>query len=173
MAPESLSVRRVQPGDWAVLRDLRLRGLREDPDAFGSTFAETSQRPDDHWRAWASDHAEGADGCTLLAFACETAGGLVRCRREPGRRAVFGVYSMWVAPELRRRGAGLALLAGVERFAAAHGGRELELSVMEDAIPARALYERAGFRLDGRREPTPNRAADELGMRRELAPVNP
>jgi ribosomal protein S18 acetylase RimI-like enzyme len=168
---EPISVRRVRAEDWRRLRDLRLRGLHEDPDAFGSTYAETRKRPEAFWRAWAADHAQGDDRCTLLAFSAAAAGGLVRCQREPERPAIFAVYSMWVAPELRRRGAGLALLEAAERFAAAGGGRAIELTVMEDAAPARALYERAGFRLDGRREPTPNRDVDELGMRRDLAPA--
>jgi RimJ/RimL family protein N-acetyltransferase len=46
---------------------------------------------------------------------------------------------------------------------------------MEDADPARRLYERAGFRLDGRREPAPRRDAAELRMHRTVGrpPLSP
>ena len=63
-------------------------------------------------------------------------------RLEPG---VFGIYSMWVAPEARRRGIALELLAEAERWIAAAGGSEAELNVVDRETPARRLYERAGF----------------------------
>src|SRR6478672_7337242 len=37
--PMSVQIVTAQPGDWAAYRELRLRSLRESPDAYGSTYA--------------------------------------------------------------------------------------------------------------------------------------
>jgi hypothetical protein len=88
--------------------------------------------------------------------------------RQPDRPTVFSVYSMWVAPEARQRGVGLRLLAAAEMWIVESGGSEAELQVVDRAAPARALYERAGYRFDGRREPSAHAGAAELGMRKWL-----
>ena len=54
--------------------------------------------------------------------------------------------SMGVIPSARRTGAAAALLARVLDDARARGDRWLRLEVFETNLPARALYERAGFR---------------------------
>ena len=84
---------------------------------------------------------------------------------------MFGIYSMWVAPEARRRGIALELLAEAERWIEAAGGSEAELNVVDQETPARRLYERAGFRLDGRSEPAGHPGATELGMRKRLRTI--
>jgi GNAT superfamily N-acetyltransferase len=81
---------------------------------------------------------------------------------------MFGVYSMWVAPEVRRRGVALALLSAVEDWIRSAGGREAQLSVVESVVPARELYARAGYVPDGRREPAEEPGMSELGMRKAL-----
>ncbi len=37
-------VRETVPDDWRALRDIRLTALRDEPDAFGSTYAEQVAR---------------------------------------------------------------------------------------------------------------------------------
>jgi GNAT superfamily N-acetyltransferase len=167
----AVTIRRVQAGDDQVLREVRLRALTTDPGAFGSTDTEVASRPRAFWRGWASEHATGDDHCTLLALLDGRAVGLIRIEREPRRPGVFGIYSMWVAPEARRRGIALELLAEAERWIEAAGGSEAELNVVDRETPARRLYERAGFRLDGRSEPATHRGAIELGMRKPVRTI--
>lgn len=165
-----MTIRRVRVGDELLLRDVRLRALSTDPGAFGSTDTEVASRPRAFWRGWATEHAAGDDHCTLLALLDGRAVGLIRIEREP-EAGVFGIYSMWVAPEARRRGIALELLADAERWIAAAGGSEAELNVVDRETPARRLYERAGFRLDGRTEPATHPGAVELGMRKPLRTI--
>ena len=173
-APSSnITVRRVRPGDERLLREVRLRALRTDPGAYGATFGETAARGDEFWCGWAAGHAAGDDACTLLAFIGEQPVGLVRVERQPDRPAVFSIYSMWVAPEARRRGLGLRLLADAERWIAGSGGSEAELQVVDRAAPARALYGRAGYWFDGRREPSVHTGSVERGMRKRLRGGDP
>ena len=54
-----MQVRRVRPDEWRALRDVRLRALETDPDAFGATVAEALARPDEEWQS-------RADGSPLV-----------------------------------------------------------------------------------------------------------
>lgn len=64
------------------------------------------------------------------------------------RRAssVVQLASIAVAPEAGGRGVGAMLLEAAEREAARHGARRVRLEVRPDNEPARALYDRAGYR---------------------------
>jgi len=61
------------------------------------------------------------------------------------------IANLAVAPPGRRSGVGGALLAGVLDAAREGGVEAVHLEVRESNAPARALYERAGFRELGRR----------------------
>lgn len=165
-----VTIRRVEAGDEELLRNVRLRALATDPGSFGLPHAEVATRPNSFWATWAAGHSSGDDRCTLLALLDGRPVGLVRIEREPGNPDVFGIYSMWVAPEARRRGIALRLLAEAERWIEAAGGSEAELNVVAGETPARRLYERAGFRLDGRSEPATHAGAAELRMRKRVKP---
>ena len=47
-----MRLRRIREGDAAPLRELRLRALREAPDAFATTFEQASAWPPEHWETW-------------------------------------------------------------------------------------------------------------------------
>lgn len=83
------------------------------------------------------------------------------------------VLTLCVAPASRRGGHARALLRGALPILAALGARRLLLEVAEDNAAARALYEREGFLLAGRRPEYYSRrrggAADALLLLRELA----
>ncbi len=59
--------------------------------------------------------------------------------------------SMAVAPGARRRGTASALLQAILLWAGNQGARQLALEVREANAPALALYQRFGFRIQGRR----------------------
>lgn len=62
------------------------------------------------------------------------------------------ILTFAVAPGLRRRGLGRALLDAGEVAAVSAGARRLFLEVAADNAPARALYAAAGFSEAGRRK---------------------
>lgn len=82
------------------------------------------------------------------------------------------VLTLAVAPFMRRRGIGAALLAGYHDAARARGAERSFLEVAEDNAAALALYERAGYARSGRRKGyyrTPGeRAVDALILTRGL-----
>jgi ribosomal protein S18 acetylase RimI-like enzyme len=121
----------LRPATLETVRPLRLRALREDPDAFGSTLEREQGRPDADWDFWVRD--------SLIAFDGDTAVGMANLKLESDGAQLFG---MWVAPEARGKGVGEMLVnALIERA----GDRPITLCVAETAPAARRLYERLGF----------------------------
>jgi ribosomal-protein-alanine N-acetyltransferase len=110
----------------------------------------------------AEDEA-GPVGLTLLAFVADP---------EAAGSWVADVLAIAVAGRGRRRGMGRRLLdAAVGRAAAAARRwpvRGLRLSVAEDNLPARSLFESAGFRYTGREESFYPRGQRALHMRRPV-----
>jgi hypothetical protein len=69
----SPSVRRLGAGEADLLRDLRLRALREAPMAFGSTLAREEAFEAQEWERWTAASAAGEDQATFIV---EPAAGL-------------------------------------------------------------------------------------------------
>ncbi len=134
-------VRPAAPHEWRTWRDLRMRMLLDAPDAFGSTLAEAQALPDAAWQATLA-----SDPSHALWFAEQdgVAVGVARAEIAPDRLQAH-LYSMWVAPEARRCGAGRALVEAARRWALEHGAFELALEVTEGNLAASELYRRTGF----------------------------
>ena len=137
-----LELRTLEPDDWPLWRELRLRALADAPEAFGSTLAEWQGSGDqeDRWRSrlsipGASDFVVLLDGVAV---------GMVSGVPGEDPESVE-LISMWVSPVARGRGVGDHLIQAVERWGAERGARALRLSVMPANGRAIALYERHGF----------------------------
>jgi GNAT superfamily N-acetyltransferase len=139
-----MQIRRLETSDAPVYRELRLRGLREHPDAFTSSFEEENLRPpaDTEKRL-----AAASDTVMWGGFIEGTLAGVVGMTRETRlkNRHKATLVAMYVAPEYGGRGLGLALVNTVVQAARAAGVELLVLTVTEGNRQAAALYERAGF----------------------------
>jgi GNAT superfamily N-acetyltransferase len=133
-------VERVGARDWRRARDVRLRALADTPDAFGSTLDGELQFDDARW----IERVSRGDAATFLARADDGADvgiavGAANAENEAG------LYSMWVAPEARGKGAGDALIEAVVAWARARGFARVVLDVSDFNEPAIAFYARHGF----------------------------
>lgn len=112
--------------------------------------AATSTRPGaEPWTAEALARRLGLDG--WAGFGAWTAAGLagwILARRAADEAEVVDIC---VAPALRRRGLGRALLEHAAAHMAAAGARRLVLEVAAGNVPALALYRSRGFAAVGRR----------------------
>ena len=149
--PRSVDTRLLTPADAAALRALRLRGLRDNPEAFGSTYAEEVDRSVESVAARLADPDAGfVVGVSLDSV--DVLVGMAGCRRETGRkrRHLASVWGMYVVPEARGAGAGAALLKTVMARARTWDGVEqLTLTVVTENAAARRLYVSRGFRSFG------------------------
>jgi ribosomal protein S18 acetylase RimI-like enzyme len=163
-----LQVRRLTGKDAAAFQALRLKGLREHPDAFGSSFEEEVDRS-------LNQIAEALDA--RFVAGCEREGVLVGIggiRRgdsvKTRHRAV--IWGMYVDPEARGLGAGALLLSSLIDHAR---GRveDVTLTVAAHNEAAVRLYGRFGFiayGLDPGALKLGNDYIDERLMRLVLAP---
>jgi GNAT superfamily N-acetyltransferase len=147
-----VAVARIKPEEWALLRDMRLRALRDAPQAFGQTYENAAAEPELEWRSAARAASAGDRRIWLIARSDVTDTtpqpselGMVQARRRPPADCL--VFSMWVAPEARREGVGRALIEGAAEWARGWGGRRIVLWVTGMNEGAQRFYERIGFRL--------------------------
>jgi len=169
-----VEIRPLTAADAEAFWRLRLRALREHPEAFGMAYEDVRDRPLASVAEELADRARRPDSVVLGAFLPELAG-MVGCFRLEGRKRGHKalVWGMYVTPEARGRGVGRALLdAAVARARAWPGVEQVQLGVMTVNEPARALYRAAGFRVFGlerRSLRLPGRYLDEEHMVLDLA----
>ena len=140
-------IRVLTAADASDFRALRIRALREHPEAFGRTPEEVQPVAAiaEHFRTDAGSDAD----FTLGALDGETLVGMAGCHREPAlkQRHVAHVWGVYVVPEQRRTGLGRRLIREVIARARTWPGLEfLWLDVTTVNQGARALYESCGFR---------------------------
>ena len=134
----------LQPHDWRVIREVRLRSLRESPHAFTSTYAREAAFDESTWR-------ERATTCHWFVAVGEgdvvgVAGGVDGGSDDPAKRELVG---MWVAPRHRGRGVARLLLDAVGAWARGEDASVLSLGVRAENEDARAVYLALGLRSSG------------------------
>jgi len=135
-----IQVRRLTPADARLYRDIRLEGLRSDPEAFGSTFEVEEARP----LTFFSERLGGsaAFGAFHDSEIVGVAGLLIREGRKEAHKALL--VGMYVRPSARKAGVGRRLVETIIEFARPRV-ELVQLAVVSDNGPARRLYERLGF----------------------------
>src|SRR5215469_12307970 len=106
-----MEIRELSEDDAPVYWPLRLRALREEPEAFGSSYEESVNRPLEQMAERFRLARQSSNGFTLGAFDGDALVGTATLSREEGRknRHIAGVYGVYVAPEARGRSIGRAL----------------------------------------------------------------
>lgn len=144
------------PDQWAVLRDLKLRSLEQEPIAFAEPEEERAkylQRSEEEWRAILSGKmSRGREGETIMVFAEDNGRyiGMVSAIIPTGQsiqETKATIQHMYVDSQgYRGLGVGKQLLSVLLEKLKAHGNvKKTELSVVATQVAARKLYERTGF----------------------------
>jgi ribosomal protein S18 acetylase RimI-like enzyme len=156
--------------DWAAFREVRLRSLLDAPDAFGSTYGEEWSQTERSWRDWAAGRWRGGSAAVYLGRDDEERPtGTITVAEFDAEPGTAHVYAMWVEPDARRAGVGLALIDAAAAWARGRGCYRLVLSVTETNATARSFYEAAGFTDTGERKPL--RDGSELEVLRLAKPL--
>jgi ribosomal protein S18 acetylase RimI-like enzyme len=162
-----MRIRRLREKDAALLRDIRLRALRDAPEAFATRFDEANASPRERWAEMAT---ETATQVTVVALDGERALGMVSGWTLESGNAWLA--RLWVDPEARGTGLGARLIEAVAEWARERGAAAIELSVIADNRAAAALYAQAGFTETGRRRPLPaDPSRTEVFMSRPVGPA--
>ncbi|WP_018637070.1 GNAT family N-acetyltransferase [Parafrankia elaeagni] len=136
--------------DWKLLREVRLKALREAPHAFASSleletaFAEADWRHQIQRSTWFLARSETVD-----------VGVVAGTEQGPRERHLSG---LWVAPNWRGKGISRMLFDAVEAWARKEGTPLISLWVSLDNLKARAIYQHLGFTPTGLVAPFPGDA---------------
>ena len=145
---EGVNVRELTGDDAGDFRNLRLRALREHPDAFGSSYEAESAAPVEAAAERLRLNAESLDSFTLGAFRGSQLVGMVGFYQETREKTRHRgtIWGMYVPIEEQGKGIGRALLARALELARALPGLEqVELQVVTRNMRARGLYGSFGF----------------------------
>jgi GNAT superfamily N-acetyltransferase len=138
--------RRLTENDAEAFRQLRLRGLKEHPEAFIAAYEEESTTPVEVYAVRLQ--AATQDNFYLGAFVDGGLAGMAHFARQEGRKLEHRAYigAMYVVPERRGLGIGRVLLERLIAHARTVPGiEEVGLWVIIGNAKAQALYEAAGF----------------------------
>jgi GNAT superfamily N-acetyltransferase len=138
-----MQVQRLGVDEGPRLRSIRLRALRDAPDAFGTTWREAQTWPPDRW------HSQLQTIPTFVALHDGADVGLVRAVEHAEEDDAGFLISMWVAPASRCQGVGEALVDAVISWARARGLHRVYLHVTDQNHAAIRLYAKKGFEPTG------------------------
>jgi RimJ/RimL family protein N-acetyltransferase len=133
-------IRQLTPGDAALYRSIRLEGLKESPEAFGSTFEAEFTKP----LAWFFDRLSSSVvfGAIRDAKVLGVAGFAVRQEEKEAHKGLL--WGMYVRPSARGAGVASRLVGAVVAYARPRV-ELVQLSVVVGNEQARRLYARLGF----------------------------
>lgn len=136
-----MPVRRLLAPDAVAFRDIRLEGLREHPDAFGSSLREEEARP----LSWFEQALDGGFvlGADLVDGGLAGVAGL-RFNQTDKTLHKAWLWGMYVRPQARGAGLAASLIAGIVAEARPKV-EELVLTVGSHNAPAIARYRSMGF----------------------------
>jgi predicted GNAT family acetyltransferase len=140
-----ITIRRAELDDWRMCRAIRLRALREEPQAYASTLERELQLSNQEWR----DRL--ARAFTVLALTDEQLIGTATGLWQPDGDMM--IVAMYVVPGARGEGYAARLIDELARTAMARGGRQLILDLADGNTAAERCYRKYGFVPTGRRVP--------------------
>ena len=137
----AITIRPVAEGEAQALREVRLRALRDSPDAFTEPLVEAEAHP---IGVYEERVAASVRGETLNLVAVDGTGRLVGLAGGIPWERRIRVVSVWVDPSARSGGVGAEL---VERIAvwSTQQGIDCQIEIAPGNDPALRLYRRLGF----------------------------
>ena len=148
-----MELRKLTEQDAEAYWQVRLRMLRKHPEAFGRSYEEAVAEPVSAALERFRTQSIQGDNFIIGAFDAGLLAGTAGFRRDEGvkmrhKGMIWGVY---VAPEVRGRGLGRALMReAVERASTLPSLEIVYLAVSAPNAPARSLYLSLGFEIYGR-----------------------
>ncbi len=142
-SPDKIVVRKVEAGDVALFRSVRLAALEDAPNAFGETLDDALHSD------WSARVTPAPDRVIYIAVDDGDPVGMLfaKCRTDSEEAAFIG--GMWVHPGCRRRGVGSQLLERAIGFLQLSGQQRVALWVTAANADVLRFYQEAGFRQTG------------------------
>ena len=140
-----MQIRELQVGEVALLKELRLRALKNAPQEVGDSYDAACEQPDDYWLKTAKSLTGNSVQRMFIAEENGCQLGSVFALADPNDPDGGSLGGMWVDSDERKSGVGMALCQIVIEWAARCDFRRLRLWVADGETPAHRLYRKAGF----------------------------
>lgn len=157
-------IERLKEGDGLRLKKIRLKALKSDPDAFGTTLEKVLNFSVDVW------NEQTITLPTFIAVHEDRDVGMVRVGVDGEDPSVCWLISLWVSSEVRGSGISVALIQALLKECESRGIEKVKLDVGDDNRAAIKLYEKMGFIRNGLTGylPAPRTHITEFQMERKL-----
>ena len=143
-SPKMHSIRRLTVGEATLYREIRLRALKESPEAFTTTYESAFNRDPESWAAQADGSAEGSDRATFVALA-DGPIGLAALYRDPDYPFRGELIQVWVSADHRGSSVAAELLDHIFEWASHHDFRLVRAQVTPGNSRALRFYKKYGF----------------------------
>lgn len=156
---------------WSEYRDLRLRALQEDPEAFSSSYADSLEQPEQFWKTRLADAERGERSWLLFARKDNRLVGMIGAFIEGDSTETATVVSVYVPREERGNGISSRLMGEMLRVLSEIPTlRKARLDVNVSQVAAIRVYKRFGFSETGRKPAMTGagEAVEQLVMERQL-----
>ena len=154
---------------WEEYKSLRLRALKTEPQAFGSSFAEVARSLDGIWQRRLQDVIDRKSHLLFARLNGNLVGMVGAFQQEEDRQSsTANIYGMYVDSEARSQGIGRMLLSRLLEDLAESGIERAKLDVNTDQLAAKQLYLSLGFAVTGSQIQTLGDGRQYLELRMEL-----
>ena len=149
-----MEVRRIQKGQGALLRDVRLKALAESPLAFGAKLSDEETIPLNEFEIKADLQATSETSTTFLAFDKTTVVGQIGAFIDHTNNAF--ICAMWVSPNNRKQGIGKNLITSAVAWLNQLDNNKVYAWVADDNATAKSFYKSIGFISTNTKQPLPS-----------------
>ncbi len=141
---ENIEITNLKPEEWQDYKKLRLESLQNEPQAFGSSYEDNLQKPDEYWKMRLENVFAKKD---FLLFAKKNGVlvGMVGAMIDDSHLSNAAVISMYVKKEARGKGVAKKLIVDLLNQLRLNGIQKVELAVNKEQTAAVLLYKKLGF----------------------------
>lgn len=132
---------------WKEFKDLRLKALKDDPQAFGASYEEVAKRSESYWKESLQDAIDGKSWCLFASFNNRLVGMLAASihKDEPNR---VWLHATYVDKNFRGKDIAKKLMQQMlENLKSSLAPKVIKLMVNKIQLPAGNLYKSFGFKI--------------------------
>lgn len=149
---ENISIIKTTDVFWKDYRNLRLRALKKEPQAFASTYKSQKNDGDEKWQQRLKLYQDGKGDWMVFSGNGRNLIGMSGAFQTDEDRKDNEVYiiAVYVVKKARGKGVSKLLLKSLLEELIDAGVRKVKLSVSSEQIAAVKLYENFGFKTIGK-----------------------
>ena len=138
---ESNTFKKVLPDDWEKFREIRLKGLQTDPEAFGGSFESESKENEEYWR----ERFSNPERCFYAVEIDNKFVAIAASKKIANDN--WMIVAVYTSPKFRGKSFSRKLIESVIEEAKNSGASKVSLMVNPQQKSAFSLYKKMGFEI--------------------------